>query len=318
MPAIFLFAMLIFTSVAIGAYYDAPEPAVNSNYPYNLWVSVGRACIGEDIHIKVSTLGGPTAHANVALYSLGGARKLVSEVYTDASGRASFGPKAKGRYEVVAKSVNRKDGTAMFEVAECPVAVGAPNNPKNSYSKNPDMLVSTFTQNYFDGTSRLFEVYRPGEVGARKYTKVTIIYRPSETAEGKAIREIVPSSIASNRYMVGFESAYPAYLNETVPVAAVWKIGTVRAYGEVKITYVVEREITQVMIYDFAAPAIISEADVPSQAASNKTQKAEPKPAGSEAALISGDFPQIPLQAIGFIAVAVLIVFGAISLGQKK
>ncbi|GEM_PF-5697388 len=304
MAAVFLIALAgqLFAAVGISDYEG-------------LFVTVGKTCYKEPFEVAVRTAVGAADGGRAYLYSMNAPRHLVSEITLDSRGKATFTPKPIGKYEIAAQYGQYKSGSAQFEIRKC-YNMEAPTNPPEPVQKATVVPMNGMAQFYDNGVSRSFElVNNEGKVS----TRITLRYTPPNYVQDVALVETVPMEIANSQRMVGFESAYPAYISTEAPYALEWRIGKMKAGQGATIVYVVDREITAQMAPLFEKPSIN---DKPREMNATKANTAVQKPrqpsASTEAALVAPNLPDLPLAGIGLLLAGIVIATAIYLLINRK
>lgn len=307
---------LAFAALAMAVFAFVPLAFAASDYTGSqpLFVSVGRTCYKEEIQVGARLAGSPASGAKAYLYSINAPRKLVSEITLNYEGKGAFSSKPKGKYEIIATYGQNRNASVQFEVRDCYYAQ-APMNPPTP-PKVTVVPMNGMTQFYDNGISRSFELI---DSGGQISTRITLRYTPYEYIDGKVLEETVPSAIANQPRMIGFENAYPEYIGEEAPIALQWEIGKMRSGQTATIAYVVDREITGQMSSIFSKPALVQRITA-TNLTKNVTpqQKPQPPAPSSEAAMISNDAPDLPLALFGLVLAAILAVGAGYFLASGK
>ncbi|MFH1306044.1 MAG: hypothetical protein ABIH83_00100 [Candidatus Micrarchaeota archaeon] len=229
-------------------------------------IKMKKACDSENIEVQIFFRGKALPGAKVKLYSHAGGRKYVSEVQADGKGWAIFGPKDRGKYDIVAEKNGYNFGQKIFEIDICKIGtekegkIYSENYEENIYEESE--FERKITIDVREGYKRIFERMElaDGSVG----TRVEIQVGGEEKENGKEymLWEKVPKKIANNAKQIGFENTYPDEIFEEGEFVKIgWMLNS-EYNGDVAREYVILNNVERSGAYNFGAPKIKEKTEV--------------------------------------------------------
>ena len=242
------------------------NPAWNSNFDIHLVPF----CTNESLQLQVTDQGRPAGGVIVALYAHDGGRHFLSEVQTTPDGWAIFAQKPPGRYDVVATdnatnlvvftqgldTVTYGDNNDVSQIIfSIPPCISPPSGAEWNESLAPAASDEPFlVQDYPSNVSRAF--YAVQLPDGQEATRVRVrLERPAHDTN-LTLTETLPLADVPSRALVGFEWAYPDFINASAPLSLRWSLPQSVRGGEDECDYVVLRPLTAAQAAEWAAPVL--------------------------------------------------------------
>lgn len=248
--------LLLFPILAFAASSDIPT----SGSAQRISVSVFPSCAGRESIIQVAYYVVPPQESKVEIFRIRPEQNV--RVYSEKlTGPATlyFTASAPGNYELRAHMENEQK-TASFAVADCGLlekpGVGAGGTVELEAGRT---LEFSRTQDFENGFSRRFSVYREDGAPSGYTTEITVTYRNGGPAlRNFAFREGVPREVVERSSQVSFKD-YPKTISSDGQLEFEWGSESLESGESVSFAYSISRPMTPAMMEKFGSPRTVTQ-----------------------------------------------------------